>query len=333
MVSERATIKVSLQVLLSGVIIGSLAVAYGTALYLDARTKPTGSGEILTNADVVESIKRNPFINPSVTSSLGKYYIINFTPLRSQMIAVRDDQRYKTYAYFVYLNNAAWIGLDERELFTAASTIKVPLAMAVYKLKEQGKLNLQDTYILDASDLDENFGPLYQRGAGAELTIGELLQIMLEYSDNTAARALLHVTELLGVSDPFIDVYHAMGWESVDFGSKPTYIDINEKTLANMFLSLYNSTYLTVEDSGAILAALDRSKFNSQIVAGVPASIPVAHKIGIDELSNTYSDCGIVYVPQRPYLLCMGISGADQVEADAFMKEMSKTVYEYVSSN
>lgn len=283
--------------------------------------------------DIQSIITSLPLINPAVAVDLGKKYIVNFTPLRADLAALQTKEKNKTYIYFLFLNSAAWLGLNERDLLPAASTIKVPLAMSIYRLAEEGKLNMQDTYKLDQLDLDDNFGTLYKVGADKTFTIQELVGIMLQYSDNTAARALLHVTELVGIKDPFSDVYNAMGWEKVEFGSKPTYININMKTLSNMFISLYNATYLNVTDSEVVLHYLDLSTFDQQIVAGIPAGILVAHKIGIDEVSNTYSDCGIVYQPHYPYILCVGVQGESQVEADAFMKSVSQKVYSYVSQN
>jgi beta-lactamase class A len=285
------------------------------------------------NGSVIADIAAFSLINPTVTANLGKYFIIKFTPLKAQFSAIQASTKHKTYIYFLYLNNASWIGLNERDLYTAASTIKVPLAITIYKLVEDGKLNLQDTYKLDRSDLDANFGSLYKRGVGTTLSIQELLDVMLRDSDNTAAHALLHVTDLLGIKDPFADVYDAMGWQAVDFGSKPTYIDINTKTLSNMFIALYNATYLSPADSQAILRVLDESHFNQQIGAGIPSTLAFSHKIGIDEIAGTYSDCGIIYVPHRPYILCVGAQGMSQMEADNFMARVSQAAYQYVTTN
>lgn len=276
---------------------------------------------------------QSPLINPTVLADLGKHYIINFRPLRDQLIELQGTTKDKTYIYFLYLNNSAWIGLNEKDLFPAASTIKVPLAMSVYKMVEQGKLKLSQTYNISEFDIDSNFGDLYQVGPDHMVTVDELLKIMLQYSDNTAARALLHITESIGVKDPFVDVYNAMGWEKVEFGNKPVYIDINLKTLANMFISLFNASYISIEDSAEILEHLVNSPFDKQIVAGVPKTVTVAHKIGIDDVEESYSDCGIVYAPNRPYILCVGYYGGSQVLANSFMAKVSKAVYEYVINN
>lgn len=273
-------------------------------------------------------------INPSVTSNLNKHYIINFTPLKNTLTDIQKKYNQQTYIYFAYLNNNAWIGLNEKDKFTAASTIKVPLAMAVYKAVEEGKIKLSDLYSLDELDLDQNFGDLYKAGPDKSFTVEELLKIMLENSDNTAMRAIITALERIGINDPFSDVYSFMGWELVtDLGATPNYNEINLKTLANMFISLYNAQYVNTANSQAILTFLSNSPFNDKIVAGVPKDIKVAHKIGMYDTNLTYSDCGIVYAPSRNYLLCLGSSGTSEKIASKFMSEISKATYDYVINN
>jgi beta-lactamase class A len=275
-----------------------------------------------------------PLINPYVEVDNDKHYILNFKDLRKKLIDIEDAQKHKTFIYFAYLNNSSWIGLKEKDLFKAASTVKVPLAMSFYRLQEQGKIKLTDSYFLTDLDLDSRFGDLYKVGADKSFTIEELIGIMLQHSDDTAMHALLHVANLVGIQDPLKEVYMAMGWEYADVSSTTvSYIDINLKTLSNMFISLYNATYLSVEDSSKVLGYLSNTDFKDKIVAGIPSNIVVSHKIGVLAPDKTYSDCGIVYVPNRSYLLCLGSSGVTEKEAIPFFVDTSKAIYEYITNN
>lgn len=278
-----------------------------------------------------------PHINPAVIAGLDKHFIINFRPLRKQFEEIQSRFPQKTFIYFAYLNNAAWIGINEREEFTAASTIKVPLAMALLKAVEDGKIQLEDSYGIEDFDLDYNFGDLYKEGAGQQLTVDELLAIMLEQSDNTAQVAVTHIFNRIGITDPLWPVYGALGWEFgaplASIGTTSTYSKISLKTLANLFLSLYDAKYVSVEHSNKILAHLAHTPFKDKIEAGVPREIAVSHKIGVAVPDDTYSDCGIVYAPNRPYLLCLGSVGAPEEKAVEFMKEISKAAYAYVIGN
>lgn len=280
-----------------------------------------------------KSNSEDPFVNPTVMAGLNKHFIINFGDLKQQFLDIQKKYKQHTYLYFAYLNNSSWVGLGEKDLFTAASTVKVPLAMSIFKMVEEGKLNLSDKYVLDELDLNDRFGELYKAGSGREYSIEDLVKVMLEKSDNTAANALYRVLNRLGIEAPLDDVYGFMGWEFNDFGKQPDYEKINLKTLSNMFMALYNANFVNVEHSQKILGYLANTPFADKIVDGIPAGISVAHKIGISNNNETFSDCGIVYVPNRNYLLCVGSNGGDEKAADNFMSEISKAAYQYVINN
>ncbi len=297
----------------------------------------TGERELAVREN---DVKINSYINPAKVMEIGKHYIIDFSALRDNLRTTTTNLKGQAYVYFSYLNNGSWIGINEREEFTAASLVKVPLAMAVYKAVEGGRLSLDATYTLVESDLDSNFGDLYKVGAGQEYTVGELVSIMLRQSDNTAKNALTSMFSKIGIDDPLEDVYANLGWEFLpalsggeDHTQDPNYTKISLKVLSNMFVALYNATYINIENSQVILNHLAQTSFSDEIDAGVPEDIPVSHKIGVGGADNTYSDCGIVYAPNRHYLLCLGTNGLAEKQADAFMADISRQVYDYVINN
>ena len=89
--------------------------------------------------------------------------------------------------------------------------------------------------------------------------------------------------------------------------------------------------FLNFDDSQAILNDLTTdSNDNSRIRAGVPSNIPVARKIGsFSDL--TQSDCGIIYVPDKNYLLCVMLDESGPA-ADKDIKNLSTMVYKYINS-
>ena len=274
------------------------------------------------------------FLDPDVANTNLEHFIINFEPLRTQFTNIQGKYSGQSYVYFEYLNNTASIGLNSRSSFTAASTVKVPLAMAIYKMAEEGKLKMTDHYTLEEANLDSNFGTLYNVGPDNLFTIQQLVDIMLKQSDNTAANALLTILQRIGISDPLEDVYGSMGWDyPPDFGTKPTYINIDLHTLSNMFTALYEANYDNASDSQSILSDLAQTPFNDKLAAGLPSEAIIAHKIGIATDTNTYADCGIVYAPERPYMICAAMAGATQAVADNFISQISKAAYQYIISN
>lgn len=301
--------------------------AVGYSLLISPQARHEAASPLLPSLDA------HDLINKSVVNDSQKHFIINFLPLRKYLEEIQSQYPQNTYIYFAYLNNSSWIGLSERGRFYAASTTKVPLAMTVLKAVEDKKLTLDQQYSLDELDLNSDFGTLYQKGPDATFSIRELLDIMLQQSDDTASVALLHALTKLGMASPLDDVYNSMGWEFNTIGAAPDYRDITLKTLSNMFISLYNASYVNIDNSQHILDDLTKTPFNDAIIAGLPRGIRVAHKIGIADQYKVYSDCGIVYAPNRNYLLCLAAQGLERDAADAFMTDVSAAVYHYVDSN
>jgi hypothetical protein len=84
---------------------------------------------------------------------------------------------------------------------------------------------------------------------------------------------------------------------------------------------------------------LSYTKFNKGIVAGVP-DVKVSHKFGEYSLlqdgklvKQELHDCGIVYYPKNHYLVCVMTKGNDFDVLSNVIEDVSRIVFEYVSSS
>ena len=73
----------------------------------------------------------------------------------------------------------------------AASTIKVPVMVEVFRQIAQGRLTQSTRVALTDGDRDCGYGSLCDAPWGTRYTVGTLLQFMIERSDNTAANMLI----------------------------------------------------------------------------------------------------------------------------------------------
>ncbi len=268
-----------------------------------------------------------PYLSPRVFLEEPNDVLVNFVSLRTKLREYQATVPVDFGIYFEYLPSGVSIGVNDQERFVLASLLKVPLVMGIYKQYERGELTKDEILTIKEENLDPFFGTLWKKGAGTQLTVDELVKLTLIYSDNTAQRVLFSNSADATLEDVF---------DSLDI---PKELDnqqpvVNAKNYSSILRSLYLSSYLSEDNSNEIMDILTQSQFNDKLVAGVPADIKVAHKIGVhqggESGKSTYTDCGIVYVPKRPYILCMMIK-ANEPEAQHHMKEVSRYVYEYVS--
>lgn len=102
-----------------------------------------------------------------------------------------------------------------------------------------------------------------------------------------------------------------------------------------MFRGIYNGSLLNKENSNKVLEWLSQSKFKDGLVAGVPGSVMIAHKFGerlLEDNTKQLHDCGIVYYPDNPYLLCVMTHGNDYEKLEKVIQDISKMVYTEVDS-
>lgn len=199
--------------------------------------------------------------------------------------------------------------------------------MSIYKKIERGKLSKNDILVIKKKHINYEFGNLWKKGEGISLSIEELIKIMLTESDNTAYNVLFDELNAQEIGE----VYEGLEIETTLDGKNLT---VSPKSFSSILRSLYLSSFLTEDNSNHILDILTKTPFNDKIDAGVPKDIKVAHKIGVfnpvDIQQDVFTDCGIVYVPNRPYILCVFVKDTDE-QAKKHMPYLSKMVYEYIS--
>ena len=111
---------------------------------------------------------------------------------------------------------------------------------------------------------------------------------------------------------------------------------MNVKEYSSFFRVLYNSSYINKESSEFALELLAESKFTEGIKSGVPKNIVVSHKFGEQINKNSLlqlHDCGIVYAPKKPYILCVMTRGNNFDELADIIKNISKITYDSVTGN
>lgn len=278
---------------------------------------------LISNVENSVALQRKyPYLAKRILQESKNDVLINFLPLREELRKEADPYGDRFAFYFEYLPTGVSIGINEKQEFHAASLLKLPVVMAYYKHKEKVKRNDDPVVTIQKEDLDSRFGSLWQRGEGTKINLADAARIAITNSDNTAAKILGHNID----KEDFDDVYEAL---DIDLRLSTEGAIITAKHYSSILKALYFAAVLSKDNSQKILEFMTQSKFNDKLTAGVPDDVTVAHKIGVID-NNTYSDCGIVYVPRRQYLLCM-VSNSSENEASQRMSKVSQLIYDYVS--
>lgn len=268
-----------------------------------------------------------PYLSKRIFAEDQNDILINFIPLRNAMRIYVGNQPDPIGVYFEYLPSGTSIRIRDELEVKIASLIKVPTVMAIYKEIEKGIMKKTDRLTIQKDHIDTRFGSVWKKGEGATLTIEEAVREALQHSDNTASKMLAESLPA-GAMD---QVFNAL---DVPIETEGIFPILSAKNYSSILRSLYLASYLTKASSNEILDILTQTGFADRLVAGIPKGVPVAHKIGVFEQTeppqNIHSDCGIIYVPKRPYILCI-MTDAPEAKANVYMRELSKMTYTYVS--
>jgi beta-lactamase class A len=261
---------------------------------------------------------------PIDTNLQSESIIIHYNGLRG--ILEKEIQEYSStgnIGLFVQdVETGTWMGINEREGFSPASLLKIPIMMAILKKVERGEMSLKDTLTITSDDVDTQYGELYKK-IGTQVSVQELLEAMITFSDNTAKNVL---KRKLSVEEIDVVFKHV--------GIPDPYLSINTQTVSprdytRLFKALYYSTFLSPSLSEMALELTTDTGQEDLISKGVPPEIQVAHKFGIIG-TNSLHDCGIVYHPKNPYYICIMTKELELTQSSELIRKISKDVFEFV---
>lgn len=288
--------------------------------------------------EVHRQIAEYPLINPLLECEGAE--LTGLTELRSfKDKAVKfieaetgSGRAVKIAVYFRSLNDGLWFGVDEREKFSPGSLLKIPLMIGYFKEAERNPALLKEklAYNLDMEKyITQIIRPSEEIEKGKKYTVAELIRRMIVYSDN---RAFLTLVERDKDGRLFKMVYNDLGLMTPVYDTPD--VDISIKQYTSFLRILYNSSYLDKNYSETGLKLLSESQFKEGLVAGVPSGVMVAHKFGERDVRGIRQlhDCGIVYYPRSPYMLCVMTRGSDFNALTGIIAGISKLTYDEIDA-
>ena len=265
------------------------------------------------------------------------------SPLENQLRGIIASSGVEVAVGYRTLDGKTELFIDGDKPFHAASTMKVPIMIELFRQARSRQLSLDDTLpvrnefrsIVDGSPYQLSEGDdsdsLVYAAVGKRMPLRQLCDLMITVSSNFAANLLI---EKLGVENirRTVSALGADGMQVLRGVEDQEAFDkgMNNTTTARGLVVLLDRIgHGQAVDSSAdaeMIEILKRQKFNDAIPAGLPAGTPVAHKTG--NITRINHDAAIVF-GTRPYVLVLLVRGIeDQKKSAALMAELSRAVYE-----
>jgi beta-lactamase class A len=238
--------------------------------------------------------------------------------------------------------------INEREVFHAASTMKTPVMMEIFRQAEQGKFSLSDSIpvvnefssIVDGSPFSMDLGVDSQEGLyhmiGQKETIYELMYQMIIKSSNLATNILIDLTGASNVNE-FMreiganDIQVLRGVEDL----KAFDAGLNNTTTAlDMMLimeAIATGKAVSQEASFQMMDILYDQFYKDLIPKKLPEEVKVAHKTG--SITGVQHDAAILELPdgKRYVLVILSKELKDVEEGKEAIADISRQIYEYIS--
>lgn len=235
--------------------------------------------------------------------------------------------------YYRDLVTGYWIGINENEVYSPASLLKVPYLIAALKYSQDDPTFLakQDVFIPKENEAKRNITDSFSLIPGNLYSMEELLTAMIIHSDNDAKDLLVRNIPYPIYKEIFDDLnIDIQKFDSI--GAPSNFLSV--KQYASFFRILYNATFLNNKMSEYALWLLANTTYNDGIKAGIPTTVKLSHKFGERFFINTDTkqlhDCGIIYKDNQPYILCVMTKGKDLKQMTKIIASISKLVYTHL---
>jgi len=259
--------------------------------------------------------------------------------------SILDANRDKTIAIAYYdLRDGTTFLHNERTVYHAASTMKVPVMLGIFEAVSRGALRLDQpvrvknafTSIADGSTFstdpkDDSDDEMYTF-VGQDVPLEVLVRHMIDRSSNLAtnnvieligAKQVMSLMQRIGAND--IKVLRGVeDQKAFDAGM------INTTTAYDLMLilrALAEQRLVSADASQKMIEILSAQEFNTGIPAGLPAGTRVAHKTG--DITKIAHDAGIVFRPDgSAYVLVVLTRGFAKLdEANRVIAGISRAMW------
>jgi len=251
-------------------------------------------------------------------------------------------------AFLDLSNEENQILINHTKSFHAASTMKVPVMIELFKQQTEKKLSLNDSIVLKNKFKSIVDGSLYKMDIGddsddiayskidTKQKLYDLMYSMITVSSNLATNVLI---ELVGAKNTTATM-HSLGADKIEVlrgveDQKAYDLGLSNSTTANDLLVIMKAISIgkagTKEDCEKMISVLLDQKWNDMIPLYIPKEVKIAHKTG--SITGVHHDAAIVYLPNgKNYVLVLLSKNLKDFDKGTMqLAEISKLIYNFMA--
>jgi beta-lactamase class A len=244
--------------------------------------------------------------------------------------AVEDAGQYGTVGVSIIGSDGSRWSHNGGRKFRAASIVKIPLMVELYRGIERGEFSLKDVHVLQADEKAPGSGVMLHLHDGVELTMNDLIYLMISISDNTATNLLIRKAGMDAVNATMRELGMTgsnLGREMKNRpaveGEQENWSTADDYTL--IVQSILDGQAASPASCEAMTEMLRKQQNRKRISRFLPEDESIEWGTKTGSIKNVTNDAGFIRTPQGRLIitvLCEGM--ADQHRGEQVIGEISR---------
>ena len=286
----------------------------------------------LSNDLFLNKLLVTPTIQKTHSEVTTMYHTTEMTLLKNELLNLMKQYPAIHPSIYVWeFENGKYLDINGEEQFSAASIIKLPILVRMFKSIEAGQMTIYDEMVLNDYYKASGSGNLQYMRTGSKYSLDALAKTMIQDSDNSATNMIM--AKMGGMDDVNIGLR--------DWGISKTYVrtwlpdltGTNKTTaqdLAKILYNLDNPGFLNINSREYIIDYMSHVKNNKLIAAGLGEGALFAHKTG--DIGTMLGDAGIVYAPngQKYIIVILANRPYNSPQGKDFIVKASSLIYKSI---
>ena len=231
---------------------------------------------------------------------------------------------------FIEIDSGEYSELGSDRILPAASTIKLPILIALFQDIDAQKIKLTEQLTISDSSIAGGSGDLRNQKPGSQVSVLVTATKMMTISDNTATNMLI---DRLGGKAALNQRFRTWGLNSTTINQPlPDLAGTNTTTakeLTRSILAIQRGKIVSASSRAQIINMMSRTSRNTMLPKGLGAGAKIAHKTG--DIGTLIADVGSIESPSgKNYLAAVLVKRPHNSPAGPeLIRQMSKIVYDY----
>ena len=250
----------------------------------------------------------------------------NWSPLET---AVAEAEEHASVGVAVIGPDGSTWSHNGAQRFQAASTVKIGIMVEIFRKIERGALALDDVYTLDRADKTPGSGVLTHMHSGIQLTLADILYLMMSISDNTATNYLIDLGEFAAINATMQD----LGMEHSVLARKMAGRSAENPDLENWaapddyaraIQTMLAGSAASLASCAAMLAILEQQQNGRRIGRNVPKEEGYRWGSKTGSLDGVCNDVGFITTPAGTLVIAVFTSAiADQIAGEQIIADIT----------